>query len=727
MTPSVNLCLVLHNHQPIGNFDDLIERAYQDSYLPFLDTFEPFADLAISLHTSGPLMLWLAQRHPEYLDRLRILIDAGRIEILGGPQYEPILTSLPRRDRIGQIRANSAWLKRELGSEVLGMWAPERVWEPSLTADLVAAGVGYTVLDDSHFHAAGLTDQQLTGYFLTEDDGATLRVFPASETLRYSIPFAPVQDSIDYCWQIAQTRPGAVLTLADDGEKFGSWPNTKAHVYRNGWLREFFEALTANAPWLNTVTLGEAIRRTPPAGKVYLPDGSYREMNRWSLPVAAQADSPQSVAAPERSGQWRNFRVKYPEANEMYARMMYVSRRLQQAELAGGDGGEIAAARDHLYRGQCNCAYWHGTFGGIYLPHLRSAIYHHLILADRCIDRALAEISSPGAPANAAAEGYIEAVAGDYDFDLLQEVRLANEQFTLWLAPARGGRLYEWDWHQPGLNLLATLSRRPEAYHAASPAAASSPVAGSRPAAASDSAKPSAAATATAVPSGIDRYLRKSLIDHFYDSNIALAEIVAGTAMERGDFVDQPFEAKIRRASDRVQLQMRRDGLAWGMPVSLTKAVTLHAGSDEIAVTYLLENLPADRTFHFALELNFAGLPGDAPGRFFTGEDAQSLGHLGKRLDLKQTRGLALTDQWQGVEIHIDFDQAGGLWAFPVKTLSQNERGLEAIQQSVCVMPHWQVAGDAAGRWALQLKLRAFSVPTSDDAAVRGLQSLQTV
>ena len=108
MHPHVHLCLVLHNHQPIGNFDGVFEQAYQDSYLPFLDVFEPYDSLQISLHTSGPLMMWLAERHPEYLDRRAALVETERMEIIGGPQYEPILTMLPRRDRIGQIRAYTA-------------------------------------------------------------------------------------------------------------------------------------------------------------------------------------------------------------------------------------------------------------------------------------------------------------------------------------------------------------------------------------------------------------------------------------------------------------------------------------------------------------------------------------------------------------------------------------------------------------------------------------------
>ena len=191
MTSHAFLCLVLHNHQPIGNFDGVFEQAYQDSYLPFLDVFESYDQLQISLHTSGPLMMWLAERHPEYIDRLRMLVELGRIEIVGGPQYEPVLTMLPRRDRIGQIQAYSAWLQRTLGAAPKGMWTPERVWESSVTSDVADAGIQYTVLDDFHFRAAGLRDEQLHGYFLTEDDGRVLRIFPGSEHLRYTIPFRP--------------------------------------------------------------------------------------------------------------------------------------------------------------------------------------------------------------------------------------------------------------------------------------------------------------------------------------------------------------------------------------------------------------------------------------------------------------------------------------------------------------------------------------------------------
>ena len=89
MPNPLRFVIVLHNHQPVGNFDGVIEQAYQDSYLPFLDVFERHPALRIGLHTSGCLMEWLDAHHPEYLDRLSALVAAGRIEIVGGAFYEP--------------------------------------------------------------------------------------------------------------------------------------------------------------------------------------------------------------------------------------------------------------------------------------------------------------------------------------------------------------------------------------------------------------------------------------------------------------------------------------------------------------------------------------------------------------------------------------------------------------------------------------------------------------
>jgi len=52
----IRFVFALHNHQPVGNFGHVLEQAYQDSYLPFLDVFEGYNALKLTLHTSGSLV-----------------------------------------------------------------------------------------------------------------------------------------------------------------------------------------------------------------------------------------------------------------------------------------------------------------------------------------------------------------------------------------------------------------------------------------------------------------------------------------------------------------------------------------------------------------------------------------------------------------------------------------------------------------------------------------------
>jgi alpha-amylase len=707
MSHSLRLVLVFHNHQPIGNFDHVFEQAYQDSYLPFLDVFQDYPDLKIALHTSGSLMEWLDAKHPEYVDRLAGLVAAGCLEIVGGAYYEPILTMIPSRDRIGQITTYSEWLTERLGAEVRGMWTPERVWEQSLASDLVEAGIRYTLLDDFHFKNAGLTENELHGFYVTEDDARMLAVLPGSERLRYLIPFAAPHETIDYLRGVAEQSPGAVMVFGDDGEKFGSWPDTYAHVYERGWLRQFFDALRENSEWLRVTTPSEALESVPPLGKIYIPEGSYREMTEWALPAQRLEDFEdlhhrleeegrwQEIAPLVKGGYWRNFKVKYPETNEMYARMQMVSRRLNKIVVDGGHGELIEQARDELYRGQCNCGYWHGAFGGAYLPHLRNAVFQHLIAADNLLDqyegRGLAEGDTP----------WVDLAASDFNLDGRQELRLANNRMIALVAPSSGGHLYELDVRTICHNLLATLTRHPEAYHRkvlAGPSADGADVA-------------SIHDRVVFKQEGLDErlqydsYPRKSLVDHFFDLDVAFDDVQNGTFQEWGDFVAGAFESKLRRNPDRMQMQLVREGNVGGHPVRLTKGLTLEANSATLEIAYLLENLPTDGPLHFGVELNFAGLPSGADDRYFRSASGDSLGQLGERLDRIDETSLGLVDGWLGIDVELDIDRPTSFWTFPIETVSQSEGGFELVHQSVVVIPHWIVQPDAAGRWSATMRM----------------------
>ncbi len=707
MSAAVRLVFVLHDHQPVGNFDGVIEAAWRDAYQPMLELLERHPHVRVAVHTSGPLAEWLDRHHGDYLDRLARLAARGQIEIVGGAFQEPVLAMLPSRDRIGQIRQFRAWLERRLDTAVTGMWVAERVWDPGMTADIVAAGMRWTILDDSHFKAAGLPEEQLDRHWLTEADGATLAVFPVSERLRYVIPFAAPEATLDHLRFLADRRPGSLAVFGDDGEKFGVWPDTHKTCFEQGWLERFFTLLEANRDWITMSLPGEVVAQVPPAGTVWLPECSYREMTEWALPPEAQLACLEARRAAEgdprlagvtrfmRGGSWRNFRLRYPEANEMYARMMAVSERLERLRAAGSaDLASLHQAEQALYRGQCNCAYWHGAFGGIYLPHLRNAIYRELIEADLACDRAEGRRAA-----------WVEATAADFDADGLTEIRLAGDGLEAWLAPAKGGMLYELDLKDQRHNLLATLDRRPEAYHAqvlAGPGAARSIV------------DPSQAATFK--QAGLERMVRydatrrKSLIDHFWDLDVAGEAVVAGEALERGDFATGSYEASIRRNPGRVQVLLSRAGNVWGIPLALSKAVILEAGSRTLEIAYKLTGLPAGFRQHLAVEFNVAGLPAGAEGRRFRDRTGADLGDLGDCLDLTDCRAIGLVDGWLGIEAVLAIGRAsdGGqasLWTFPIQSVSQSEGGFELVHQSVVVMPHWVVTPDAEGTWQVAMRL----------------------
>ncbi len=705
--PGVRFILALHDHQPVGNFDDVFASSYRDGYLPFLEVMEAYPAIPFSLHTSGPLLEWLVENRPEYVARVRALVESGRVEIMGGGFFEPILTMIPHRDRVGQIRDYTRFLGETFGTEVRGAWLAERVWEQQLVSALVEAGVDYTVLDDFHFERAGLDERELRGYYLTEDDGKLLKVFPISERLRYFIPFQEPHSTYEFLRQVANDRPNSTVVFADDGEKFGAWPETFQHVYKDGWLRRFCDMIVANADWLQSTTFAQALDSTLPLGKVYLPDSSYREMTEWVLPARKLVEfqsATQPLVGDDRTthrlkpfvragGNWRNFKAKYPETDEMYARMLGVSNRLDELTRSEtADPDYLEAARLDLYRAQCNCAYWHGAFGGLYLPHLRNAVYHHLIAADNALDEAEG-LTGPRVALEVA----------DFNLDARQEVRVENDRLIAFIRPAQGGHIYELDVRHASINLLATLDRRPEAYHGTVIAAAST-----RSDTYNDS--PSVMDRVVLKQENLDqrlvydRYPRKALIDHFFAPGTTLDDLVACRDVDLGDFLNGTYLSRIHRSASQVALVMERPGRADGHSIQVKKTITCEAGSGTLDVHYVLEDLPEGIPLIFGVEINLAAMAGHAHDRYYADPTGLRLGMLDARLDLPRADGMTLVDEWLDIAVGLRWSEVGSLWCFPVETVSQSEGGFEGVYQSSAVIPRWSITADASRRWEVRIR-----------------------
>src|ERR1700683_3814551 len=286
--PKIHLVLIVHAHQPVGNFDHVFEQLYRQSYLPFLEQVERHPAIRLGLHYTGPLLEWLDARHPEFLERLEALAERHQVEIIGGAFYEPILISIPRADQAEQIRRMRAYLSQRFGQAPMGAWLAVRWGEPHLPAVFEAARVDYTLLDDIHFLCAGLEAEQLFGYYVAEEGGATVKVIPGLQAMRYLVPFHTVDESIAYLRDAAERHPDGMVASGDDCEKVGGWPGTYEHCYTNGWLDKFFAAVEKNSDWLATTPPGEYLATHAPLGRADLPAASYTEMMEWVLPTTAR-------------------------------------------------------------------------------------------------------------------------------------------------------------------------------------------------------------------------------------------------------------------------------------------------------------------------------------------------------------------------------------------------------------------------------------------------------
>ena len=720
----IYLGLALHNHQPVGNFPWVFEQAYSQAYLPMLKALENHPGIRISLHYSGPLLDFLQQKHLDFLSRLTALVQRGQVEIMTGGYYEPILPIIPDEDKLGQIAKMNEAIAGLFGSKPAGLWLAERVWEPGLPKIFAQAGIEWTVVDDTHFKLVGLKDKDLFGYYLTEEQGYPLKIFASSKYLRYSVPWRSVAEVVEYlrhCEQSEATSaltpqpPAKIAVMGDDGEKFGIWPGTYKYCWENGWMEEFFSSLEANQEWLTTIPLGEYARQFPPLGRIYLPCASYDEMLEWALPPDKSAQlvnikhelEKESHCEPEvkktqdlvqflRGGYWRHFLVKYPEANQMHKKMLQVHKKVYAAlELISSrprapqaqpplyllDRDEERCGLADLWRGQCNCPYWHGVFGGLYLADIRAATYHHLIQAENKADA----IIHPEQP-------WLEWEKVDFDMDGRKEILVNGTFYSLYFSPQQGGSLLEWDLRRPAYNLLSTVARRPEPYHQTlSRASAKTADTDAQIHSIHEGTRVKDSETLRLL--SYDRYPRYSLMEHFLSPHVTLEQFVSCAYEELGGFASQPYQAGVKRRGGSLRIILRRsdklhcDGEF--LPFEVEKEIIMGQAKEELQVNYRLSNKShALASGIFSSEWNINLLGGGHNEQAYYKVPGVILDdyHLDSSGALSEVREVSLANKYLGIKVSLSVEPPITLWRFPVETISNSEAGLERSYQGSCLL-----------------------------------------
>jgi hypothetical protein len=545
-----------------------------------------------------------------------------------------------------------------------GLWLTERVWESSLIPDLHRAGIKYTVMDDYHFQCAGFDEYILDGYYMSEEAGKEIGLFPISKKLRYAIPFLNVQSAIKAIKSFTREENSAAI-IFDDAEKFGMWPGTFEWVYEKGWLETFVKTVLADDE-IETMHYGTYYEEERTRGIAYLPNVSYYEMGEWSLRAddALKLEAFKKEMGEERyekegvkflkGGIWKNFLVKYDESNRIHKRCMELSKVRKKVKKSAFDTA--------LYKAQTNDALWHGVFGGLYLPNLRDNAYRYIIEAENI--------------------RYGKKILLEHDnneLDGYEKVKIITPQNIFRFDAAHGGQLVEFDLRKSYFNWQNTLTRRKEAYHQYlledKPREEKAMVEDGI-----DTIHHASLEIDDTLRDAIiyDWYLKNSFVDHISNEHFCLDNFRHCNFHEFGDFANQPFEVE----SDKKSVKFSREGGLYfpdKVATKIKKTYTPHKKGFDFEIHLSTD---AQGSFNYVLEHNF----------HFAAYENVTLNEepLLDEGSILSTNKLQIFDDELKINIVIKLDKMCDIHYFQLKTLSQSEHGFDLSVQGISfamVMP----------------------------------------
>ncbi|MBD3789457.1 MAG: DUF1926 domain-containing protein [Campylobacterales bacterium] len=637
------LLLGIHCHQPVGNFDEVVYDAIARSYKPFFQVLKAYPKFRISVHYSGWLLEFIQKNDLELFGLMQSLSD--QIEFFSGGYYEPILASIPSQDRIAQITKLNNFIKTYFHQTPKGLWLTERVWDNSIIQDLKSCGIEYAIVDDYHFIVNGFDKERLKGYFITEEGGEALGLFPIDQTLRYAVPFYPQQKVNEILHRYVHEEGKNAAIIFDDGEKFGIWPHTYETVYEKEWLRAFIENCLADE-MIAVQTFKEFYEEHHAISLAYLSTVSYQEMGEWSLladdtlALEGLLSSNPNYEKFIKGGTWKNFLIKYQESNWIHKRMLELSKKQIDSQ----------KYKEALYKAQCNDVLWHGVFGGIYLPNLRDNAYRFIMECEEI----LGEKSS----------------ILDTDFDGVPEYKMHSENLLAIVSPGTGGQIFELDIKDRYFNLQNTLTRYKEAYHTKIVFDESQEMV-EKKSKEITTIHDNKLVVDSSVILAYDWYLKKSGIDHICDETFTIENFKYNRFKELGDFTDQPYKV-LKYSHDTLSLQReggiynetRHDAFVNKAYQIKQNEITLHAS---IHISY-------NQNLNYVNEWNLH-FP-NVSSVIFNGQK------LGGGL-VFHTSKLVMIDMILDKELIFECDRMVEMIIVPIESVSQSERGVDFTLQGV--------------------------------------------
>ncbi|MEM9399004.1 MAG: alpha-amylase/4-alpha-glucanotransferase domain-containing protein [Verrucomicrobiota bacterium] len=682
----LKLALALHHHQPVGNFPEALEDCYKKCYWPLLQALDRHPLLKLNLSYSGPVLLFLAEKHPEYLALLKKLIHAERVEVLSNGFYAPFLADLADDDRDGHLDLMGQWLKDHLDYVAYGVWITEGVWEASLIRNFRKAGLHYSLMRAGRFVHAGAKENELNGAFVTEYQGEPFYLFPNDTNILKRMPFHEIEELFHYLRRVANRRQEQVFSAADIAERWGAWSGTYEVVHKSGYINNLFKAFEEAGEWLSLIRFSDYFAEHTVNRRIYIPAGCRWEMGAWSLPESSRNDYKRARRnliirhdAPQflpffRAGSYEGFKVRYHESNLMHKKGLWLKKLLQSTDL---EDEEREECQDLLWQAQCNTAYWFGTSGGLHEVHLRKGIWERYLMAEKL----LAQYRS----------GW-EVKSYDFDANGRDEVLMMHPAGTFAVNPDYGGACFELSFLKNHINLAQHLTRRNETISGLT----------------DDSIHPPKQPDDYDETLAADWYERYCFQDHFFNKRTETEQLANGLVLELGDFINQPYEvidAQSLHKSCFLSLQ-RQGGLYRNQTrqkLTVYKTYRWDGDADHLMVEYEILNtdeLPLEAVF--AVEVNlYLPFSSDHVEDFIQLEERQcaftDLAYNGKG------KSLIVHSETAGLEIELKGSDYGYQWMYPITLNELHLVEAKKLHQGNSLLVGWPI--DLKPRQTAKFKL----------------------
>jgi hypothetical protein len=564
------------------------------------------------------------------------LVSRKQVELLGGGFYEPQFSLIPLQDKIGQVEMLTTYLRRRFGKKPRGCWLPAFGWEQNLVGPLSSCGMAYTFLGEGSFRQAGLGGADLYAPCLSEDQGKTIAVFPVALSL--DALFAPREEAaapfLDALENLARELPDAdsrVVSVFPD--PCGAMDSAgQADLY---WHR-FFEGLAESSSRFDFTTPGRFIRGRAGLQRAFFP------------------------SSPER-----RYLVDYPEANGIYAKMVFSHTLINQLR---GDKSRKRTAMEELWKAQGYDAFCPAESGGVYRGDLRKSAYRSILEAEKITRET---------------RNFIPCLMNfDFDFDNENEYLLQGDRINCYIR-LKGAGVFELDYLPRPWNYMNIFARRPLGNSQNPP---------ERRAGFSDLIVAETPPEFSGEP---------------WDLTALEEALTSGGGTIRRCY-DERFQVKnVDKTRCKVDFILPEDESAPFGSIGMEKHY--HLRKDTLVVSYVMVNRgEAGQGFHFipAVDLSFAG-NGEEHQRVFAGGVALPAAQKSP-VNLEGVEILKFQDMDNEIVINLISDKPFDGWVFPTRYPVPADPGVSpgTFYQSTCVAPLYKVRLGPGESWTLGFSVK---------------------